>query len=122
MLAGGGHADGVRLVSRAVIDRFRTIEIYAPNALELEGDPAPSTVELHKRMLGYHGSSLPHGLPGRLGPSATAFGHDGLGGQLAFGDPERSLAAAFVRSQLTSVPTYSGSVKRAPVAQWIESS
>ena len=107
VLASGGQSDGVRLVSAASIERFRTIEICAPNAIELEPDPEPRTVELHKRMLGYHGSSRPFGLPGRLGPSPTAFGHDGLGGQIAFADPERSTAAAFVRSRLTSDPRYS---------------
>ena len=110
VLAGGGEADGVRLVSQASIDRFRTIEMHAPNALELEFDPIPSTVEIHLRMLGYHGSSRPFGMPPRLGPSSTAFGHDGYGGQLVFADPERPLAAAFVRSELTAAPTYSASL------------
>jgi CubicO group peptidase (beta-lactamase class C family) len=107
VLAGGGEADGVRLVSQAAIDRFRSIEILGPNAIELEYDPPTQEVELHHRMLGYHGSSRPFGLPGRLGPSQTAFGHDGLGGQIAFADPESSLAMAFVRSQPTGEPLFS---------------
>lgn len=107
VLAVGGASDGVRLVSKAAIDRFRSIEILGPNAIELEYDPPTETVELHHRMLGYHGSSKPVGLPRRLGPSETAFGHDGLGGQLAFADPESALAMAFVRSQPTAAPLFS---------------
>jgi CubicO group peptidase (beta-lactamase class C family) len=107
-LTEGGQLDGVRLVSAASIRQFRKIQICAPHALELEPDPPPATVELHMRMLGYHGSSKPFGLPRRLGPSDTAFGHDGAGGQLAFADPEAGIAAAFVRSQFTSTSTYSG--------------
>lgn len=100
-LACGGVAGGVRLVSPESIARFRTLQIQGPNALDLEADPDPATVELHQRLLGYHGSSRPPGGSGRLGPSATAFGHDGAGGQIAFADPERSIAAAFVRSEMT---------------------
>jgi CubicO group peptidase (beta-lactamase class C family) len=107
VLAVGGEADGVRLVSREAIDRFRSLEILGPNAIELEYDPPTQEVELHHRMLGYHGSSKPFGLPRRLGPSQTAFGHDGLGGQIAFADPESSLAMAFLRSQPTGEPLFS---------------
>jgi CubicO group peptidase (beta-lactamase class C family) len=106
-LASGGESGAVRLVSRASIETFRTLQIQGPNALELEPDPDPATVELHQRMLGYHGSSRPPGGSGRLGPSATAFGHDGAGGQIAFADPEHAIAAGFVRSQMTMEPGYS---------------
>ena len=107
VLASGGEFEGVRLVPGPVIEQFRRLQICAPNAVEMEADPPPRTVELHRRMLGYHGSSRPYESAGRLGPSPTAFGHDGLGGQLAFADPERSIAAAFVRSQMTSRSRYS---------------
>ena len=107
VLSAGGETGGTRLVSRASVDRFRLLEMLAPNALELEWDPPTKTIELHRRMLGYHGSSKPFGLPRRLGPSETAFGHDGVGGQVAFADPERSIAAAFVRNRLTSTPWFS---------------
>ncbi len=108
VLAEGGQLEGVRLVSQAAIRRFRTVQICAPNALELEVDPPGQAVELHMRMLGYHGSSKPFGLPRRLGPSATAFGHDGAGGQVGFADPEAGIAAGFVRSHWTSNTKYSG--------------
>src|SRR5205085_9408751 len=108
MLAEGGELDGVRLVSQSSIRRFRSVQIMAPNALELEADPPGNTVELHMRMLGYHGSSKPFGQPRRLGPSDTAFGHYGAGGQVAFADPEKGIAAGFLRSQWTSTPTFSG--------------
>jgi len=107
VLAEGGELEGVRVVSQASIRRFRTIQINAPNALDLEGDPPGDAIELHRRMLGYHGSSKPYGLPRRLGPSDSAFGHDGAGGQVAFADPKAGIAAAFVRSQWTWTTTYS---------------
>ena len=110
VLAGGGEVGGRRFVTPASIERFRTLQIMAPNALELEADPDPSTVELHRRMLGYHGSSRLPGQPGRLGPSETAFGHDGAGGQIAFADPERSLSVGYVRSQLTGDPAHSAAL------------
>jgi CubicO group peptidase (beta-lactamase class C family) len=100
VLAEGGELDNIRLVSQSSIRRFRTVQIYAPNALELEADPPGNAVELHMRMLGYHGSSKPFGLPRRLGPSRTAFGHDGAGGQVGFADPEAGIAAGFVRSSV----------------------
>jgi CubicO group peptidase (beta-lactamase class C family) len=106
LLSEGGELDGVRLVSQRSIRRFRTVQIYAPNALDLEPDP-PGEPELHIRMLGYHGSSKPPGLPRRLGPSRTAFGHDGAGGQIGFADPEAGIAVGFVRSQFTSAPKFS---------------
>jgi hypothetical protein len=81
--------------------------MYPPNALELEADPPPHAVELNMRMLGYHAGSKPFGLPRRLGPSRTAFGYDGAGGQLGFAEPGAGIAAGFVRSQFTST-TYSG--------------
>ena len=79
VLASRGELDGTRVVSADAVERYRTLQICAPNAADLEADPPPYTVECHKRMLGYHCSSIPYGLPGRLGPSNTAFGHDGLG-------------------------------------------
>lgn len=35
-----------------------------------------------------------------FGPSATAFGHSGTGGSVAFGDPENGIAFAYVMNQL----------------------
>lgn len=35
-----------------------------------------------------------------MGPSMTAFGHGGAGGQVGFGDPENGVAIGFVRSHL----------------------
>jgi CubicO group peptidase (beta-lactamase class C family) len=104
VLAQGG--DG--LVSEESIRKFRTLQIHAPNALELESDPPGETIELHERLLGYHGSSRPYGLPRRLGPSDTAFGHDGAGGQVGFADPEARLAVGFVRSHFTFDTSFSG--------------
>ena len=104
VLAEGGDP----LVSEDSIRMFRTLQIHAPNALEVEADPPGDTVELHMRMLGYHGSSKPYGLPRRLGPSDTAFGHDGAGGQVGFADPEAHLAVGFVRSHFTFDTSFSG--------------
>jgi hypothetical protein len=58
LLAEGGELDGVRLVSQSSIRRFRTVQLIAPNALELEADPPAHLVQLHMRLLGYHGRVL----------------------------------------------------------------
>src|SRR4029079_8906753 len=107
LLAEGGELDGIRLVSQSSIRRFRTVQVIAPNALEMEADPPAYLVQLHTRLLGYHGNSNPFGLPRPFGPTGTAFGHGGAGGQVGFADPETGIAVGFVRSQFTSTPTYS---------------
>lgn len=66
-------------------------------------------------------SSVPFGLPPRLGPSSTASGHEGTGGQIAFADPERSITAAFLRSQLTTAPTYSAGLLESVVRRFVSS-
>lgn len=107
LLAEGGELDGIRVVSQSSIRRFRAVQVIAPNALEMEADPPAHLVQLHTRLLGYHSNSNPFGLPRPFGPTGTAFGHGGAGGQVGFADPETGIAVGFVRSQFTSTPTYS---------------
>jgi hypothetical protein len=44
-----------------------------------------------------------------MGPRATAFGHGGAGGSLAYADPEHGLAVGFAKTLLTRHPDLSTS-------------
>lgn len=85
-LAQGGSLDGVRLVSPESIAVFNTEQATVP--------PPELTF-----CLGYHRIA-----PRYSGPSATAFGHAGAGGNLGFADPERRVAFAFVKNQMRNDP------------------
>lgn len=52
------------------------------------------------------GKSLGEEKP-RFGPNPRAFGHDGLGGQIAFCDPDARVAVGFLRSELTASSRFS---------------
>ncbi|WP_181233025.1 serine hydrolase domain-containing protein [Enhygromyxa salina] len=93
-LANGGELDGVRLLSRAAIDRARTDQSAGLGRVI----PFPLRVKM-----GYHrpvSLGVRVSLLGRdrdLGiASADAFGHFGLGGSGAWADPERELSVAVI--------------------------
>lgn len=93
-LANGGELDGVRLLSRAAIERAR--------ADQSEGLGRVIPFPLRVKM-GYHrpvSLGVRVSLLGRsrdLGiASADAFGHFGLGGSGAWADPERELSVAVI--------------------------
>ncbi|PRP95368.1 Beta-lactamase precursor [Enhygromyxa salina] len=93
-LAGGGELDGVRLMSRAAIERARADQNVGLGRVI----PFPLRVKM-----GYHrpiSLGLRVSVRGRskdLGiASADAFGHFGLGGSGAWADPERELGVAVV--------------------------
>jgi CubicO group peptidase (beta-lactamase class C family) len=93
-LANGGELDGVRLLSRAAIERARTDQSVGLGRVI----PFPLRVKM-----GYHrpiSMGVRVSLLGRsrdLGiASADAFGHFGLGGSGAWADPERELSVAVI--------------------------
>ena len=93
-LANGGELEGVRLLSRAAINRARADQSFGLGRVI----PFPLRVKM-----GYHrpiSLGVRVSLLGRsrdLGiASADAFGHFGLGGSGAWADPERELGVAVV--------------------------
>lgn len=97
VLADGGRSDGVDLVSPATIEMF---------ASERRRGPSVVTGEEERWGLGFQrppvartGSSSSSS---EWGPHDEAFGHNGLGGQIGFGDPVSHVGVALVRSHLSS--------------------
>ncbi len=87
LLAARGTLDGVTLVSPESVDAFTAQHVRGPDAVLL----------LETRYgLGY--SRPTEMFP--YGPNDGAFGHGGLGGSLAFADPEAAIAFAYVPNQL----------------------
>ena len=81
-LACGGEVGGRRLVSPESIELFTT---------RRAGGLVPGG-------LGYH--LLEDMLAGAPGPSRRTFGHGGMGGSLAFADPEHRLSFGFVKNKI----------------------
>ncbi|HEX6487363.1 MAG TPA: serine hydrolase domain-containing protein [Candidatus Dormibacteraeota bacterium] len=86
MLTEGGELEGTRIVSPA------SIEVFNTPAVMMRPD-------LPAICLGYHRM-----VPLFKGPSATAFGHGGAGGSLAFADLERGLSFGFVHNRMRNEP------------------
>jgi CubicO group peptidase (beta-lactamase class C family) len=86
-------AGGDELVSRASVERFRVEQVC--------GRDAVMTVPT-RWAVGYslEPPAVIPGLPPLHGPSDSAFGHMGAGGQIGFADPERGVAVGFVRNHL----------------------
>lgn len=86
-LARGGEIDGVRVLSRAQIDRARAESSAGHDAI---------LDEPTRFGLGYMLS-----VPGEeIGPNDGAFGHPGAGGSLGFADPEAKLGFGYVTNRL----------------------
>jgi CubicO group peptidase (beta-lactamase class C family) len=85
-----GEVDGVRLLPP---DRIKTA-----TAIQTSDVDANLGRAINKGLGYFLGGS-----PGSaMGPRATAFGHPGAGGSIAFGDPERGLAVGFAKTLLTT--------------------
>jgi CubicO group peptidase (beta-lactamase class C family) len=87
VLACGGQLDGVRLLSRESIDRALTQQSDGPDAV----------VPLHTRFgLGFMLSTPQE----KMGPSPRAFGHGGMGGSMAFADPDARLGFGYTMNEM----------------------
>jgi len=85
----GGELDGVRILSRATLERATRVQNEAP------GQVIPVCMQWR---LGYHRVPV-------VGAEAPgAFGHFGLGGSGAWADPDRSLAVALVLNSGMGTP------------------
>lgn len=109
-VATGGELEGVRVVSEQSIARFSAEAIRLPDVTLTElRMPGFGWVVSRpvRRSLGY--VLNPH-MPGerpRFGPNPEAFGHDGLGGQIAFCDSDAKVAVGFLRSELSPSSRFS---------------
>ncbi|MBF6415042.1 serine hydrolase domain-containing protein [Nocardia cyriacigeorgica] len=102
MLAEGGRIDGKNVVSKDSIAPFATVQTRDVDAVAASVFPWT---------IGFHGNMDALGIDGsggkQYGPSDSAFGKDGLGGQIAFADPENRVAVGFVRNHHVMVPDLS---------------
>lgn len=87
-LARGGEEDGHHLLGPGALARATAEQAFGRDAVL----PGLTTRFGLGFMLGH--PRLP------LGPGAHSFGHPGMGGSLAFGDPERRLGFAYVRNRV----------------------
>lgn len=91
-LAGGGRLDGVELVSQEAIDRHRAVQFAGYDVVLCQDK---------RYALGY--MLTDPGSPHRYGPNDRAFGHPGLGGSLAFADPENGVGFGYVMNQMARI-------------------
>jgi len=86
-LAAGGTVDGTRVLSQASIER----------ALGEQADGPDAILPLHTRFgLGFQ-LSTPYE---KLGPNPRMFGHGGMGGSMAFADPDTGLGFGYVMNEM----------------------
>ncbi len=87
ILGAGGSAEAGRLLSRETIDRALTEQCGGPDAL----------LPLHTRFgLGFMLSTPTE----KMGPSPRAFGHGGMGGSMAFADPDARLGFGYAMNEM----------------------
>jgi CubicO group peptidase (beta-lactamase class C family) len=87
ILACGGAVNGTRLLSQESIVRARTQQADGPDAL----------LPLHTRFgLGFM-LSTPYE---KMGPNPHTFGHGGMGGSMAFADPDARLGFGYVMNEM----------------------
>ncbi|HVX69764.1 MAG TPA: serine hydrolase domain-containing protein [Mycobacteriales bacterium] len=111
VLALGGEVDGRRLVSPDSIRKWTTPVIRGGDRVLTQSLPG-WMVKLGKlekvtavtRTLGYLYNDAPAKGPRAFGPTPTAFGGLGAGGQVGFADPVRRVSGGFVRNALTHKP------------------
>jgi CubicO group peptidase (beta-lactamase class C family) len=100
VLAQGGKLDGFRLLSRESVELFGTPTFSGPSAA-FSADSFPDGVPIPENhyALGYEGDSGDTPMGRRFGPTESAFGHLGAGGQVGFADPVRGVSVGFLRNQ-----------------------
>jgi CubicO group peptidase (beta-lactamase class C family) len=93
-LAADGRSDGLELLPPAVIDTFAAQRMRGPSRL---------TGAEERWGLGFaRPCAAPNGVASAWGPHDEAFGHAGLGGQIAFADPVSRVGIGVVRSHLSA--------------------
>jgi CubicO group peptidase (beta-lactamase class C family) len=111
VLALGGEVDGRRLVSDASVRKWSQPEITAGDGV-LTGSLPKVLVTLGRmekatavtRTLGYLYNDAPARGPRVFGPTPSAVGGLGAGGQVAFADPVRRVSGGFIRNAMSYKP------------------
>ena len=111
VLALGGELDGQRLVSEESVRKWCSPVIRGGDRLVTQSLPGwlVKVGKLDKatavtRTLGYLYNDAPPRGPRLFGPTPSAIGGLGAGGQVAFADPVRRVSGGFVRNALTHSP------------------
>ncbi len=113
ILALGGEVDGKRLVSEESVRKWSRPVITAGD-VTITDSPPRWLVKLGKlekttavtRTLGYLYNDPPAKGPRWFGPTPTAVGGLGAGGQVGFADPVRRVSGGFIRSAMAHKPEY----------------
>jgi len=105
VLALRGEVGGVRLLGEPTLASFLAPSVSEPDVVLLAGLSPLMRLVAGRRLrmsktLGWTPNVVRNGW-GPFGPSQSAVGAGGLGGQFAIADPERRVSAAFVRSEYT---------------------
>ncbi|HEX3706444.1 MAG TPA: serine hydrolase domain-containing protein [Mycobacteriales bacterium] len=120
ILALGGELDGHRVVSEESVRKWSVPEITAGDRVVTQSLPS-WLVQLGRmekmttvtRTLGYLYNNPPAKGTRLLGPTPSAFGGLGAGGQVAFADPVRRVSGGFVRNALAHKPDLGNEVIQA---------
>jgi CubicO group peptidase (beta-lactamase class C family) len=77
----------------------------------IESTPDRVIADAPPKSIGFFNGGKVMGVHGAMGPRATAFGHPGAGGSIAFADPEVGLSVAVTLNKMGSTlqaegPTY----------------
>ena len=90
-LAGDGSIDGVRLVSPTRVSNMQRL---------ITGEMDRVILAPVQKGIGFFFGGEAGGIHGPMGPRATAFGHPGAGGSVAFCDPEAGLAVGVTLNKM----------------------
>jgi CubicO group peptidase (beta-lactamase class C family) len=102
MQAGGGELDGVRVLSREIVEDGSRPILSEPDYVMADvevGQRFAKRLAKISRTKGFLGNASIPGLGPRFGPNPDAFGAEGLGGQHGWCDVRSRIAVGYVRSQ-----------------------
>ncbi|HWA67752.1 MAG TPA: serine hydrolase domain-containing protein [Mycobacteriales bacterium] len=113
ILALGGEVDGKRIVSADSVRKWTIPEVTSSDYVSTSAFPSWLVTALRlerlsrsTRTLGYLYNNPPARGPRPFGPTPTAVGGMGAGGQVGFADPVRRVSCGFVRTALSHKPDF----------------
>jgi len=97
----------VRVLSPQIVAEWSQVATRTPDTLFADAPRTLITKRAVKspapRTIAHLGNMSMFGLGNRFGPTAAAYGAEGLGGQFGFCDPRADISVGFVRSELAVV-------------------